>query len=251
MNNKQLIIKSAKNGLKKFSPEGTSGPRVEQPNNYIEKLRHFHFMSSLRNDNTRVARQVLDEMAKGKKLSYINTIEKQEIEEIKYYNPVAEVNKPFVLKKVEPTKESQRVGLLGYKVGMTGVWDRWGTWLPLTVIKIDRCQVTQVKTEQTDKYTAIQLGIGEDRTPTRPMLGHFLKFNLAPKKHLKEFKITKDNILPIGYMLTVRHFIPGQLVDIIGLSKPKGFSGVMKRWNFSGGFATHGNSKKHRSIVRV
>jgi hypothetical protein len=249
MRNKQLIIKSSKNGLKKFAPETFTSQSKTEPNQYMEKLRMFHFYSSLKDDNSRAAKQVLEDMKKTKNLSYINTIEKTEKEEITYYNPITEINKNYTVKQIEPTKESKRVGLLGYKVGMTGVWDRWGTWLPLTVIKIDRCQVTQVKTEEKDKYYALQIGVGENRVPTRPMLGHFLKHNIAPKKHLKEFRITKENILPIGFMLNVRHFIPGQYVDIKGTSKGKGWAGVMKRWNFGGGFATHGNSKAHRSPV--
>jgi large subunit ribosomal protein L3 len=251
-NKQQLVIKSAKNGIKKFLPETNTYVNKTEPNEFLEKLRLFHFYNSIKDDNSKIARQVLDEMNKSKNLSFVNTIEKvakeKELEKAKvvYHNAIPEVNKPFEIKKVEPNKHSRRVGLLGYKMGMTSTWDRWGIRFPLTVIKVDRNQITEVITDEKDGYFGIQVGCGEHKTPTRPMLGYFMKKDLPPKKDLCEFRITKENILPMGYMLSVRHFLPGQLVDVRGTSKGKGWQGVMKRWNFKGGVASHGNSKKHR-----
>ena len=251
MKSGQFLIRNSKN-LKKIIPEQTTttSPMLE---NGINKLRLYHFYSYLKNDNSNAAKETLREINMNSNLSYINRIASQPSPQLKPTNIADDLNQRFLINKVEQTKDSKRIGLLGYKVGMTGTWDRFGTWFPLTVIKIDRCQVTYVKTEEKDKYYAIQLGVGEKdpRDITHPMLGHFVKHKVPPKKDIKEFKVSPDCLLPVGYILSPRHFIPGQLVDVIGTSKGKGWQGVMKRWNFSGGVASHGNSKKHRSAGSI
>ncbi|RYG59811.1 50S ribosomal protein L3, partial [archaeon] len=97
-------------------------------------------------------------------------------------------------------------------------------------------------------YTALQLGVGEAK-PQRvslPLQGHFDKVGVKPKRQLQEFRVSPDCLLPAGSTVSAQHFVPGQLVDVCGISKGKGFQGVMKRWNFRGGAATHGNSVSHR-----
>jgi len=105
-----------------------------------------------------------------------------------------------------------------------------------------------VKTKEKDGVDSIQVGVGEAKINKikKPQIGHFLKHNLPPKKHLAEFQVTKENFLPVGYCLGPRHFKIGQWVDVKSVSIGKGTQGTMKRWNFGGGNATHGNSKAHR-----
>ena len=95
------------------------------------------------------------------------------------------------------------------------------------------------------------MGVGSKdvKNAKKPMIGHFIKNDLPIKRHVKEFRVTPENLLPIGYTLTARHFVPGQLVDVKGISKGQGMQGVMTRWNFAGGFKTHGCSLKHRAGV--
>ncbi|EGR34111.1 hypothetical protein IMG5_023250 [Ichthyophthirius multifiliis] len=170
--------------------------------------------------------------------------------DVVYFNPENLVNQKFKsqLKPISPTKTSKRTGVLGYKLGMTSIWDKWGTLVPLTVIQLDRCQVVQVKTEEKEGYNALQLGIGElnPKRIKKPQIGHFMKSNIPSKKDLTEFKVSKDCLLPPGFMLSARHFTPGQLVDVSGISVGKGFQGCVKRWNFKMQDATHGNSLSHR-----
>jgi large subunit ribosomal protein L3 len=137
-------------------------------------------------------------------------------------------------------------------MGMTGEWDKFGIYFPLTVLKVDRCQVVQAKTKEKEGYYALQLGIGEKRLKkvTKSLTGHFVKANVPPKVHLREFRVSPENMLPPGYMLGPKHFVVGQYVDIRSISRGKGTQGVMHRWNFAGGFATHGNSRKHRAAVK-
>jgi large subunit ribosomal protein L3 len=202
-----------------------------------------------------VGREFQNELKKLKSLSYVNDIvsrpEDKKFLPEDYRNRTDEINKNYEIKKVEGTKNSSRVGLLGYKMGMTAVWDKFGTIMPLTVIKVDNCQVTHLKTVDRDKYNAIQVGMGdkEPKNMTKPIMGHLIKNNIPPKRHFREFIVSPENFLPVGYMISVRHFVPGQLIDIIATSKGKGFQGVMKRWNFKGQFNTHGNSLKHRGAV--
>jgi large subunit ribosomal protein L3 len=134
------------------------------------------------------------------------------------------------------------------KVGMLAIWDKWGARHPTTVLQLDGCQVVQAKTEETNGYTALQLGVGEAKLKrvNMPLAGHYTKAGVVPKRKLMEFRVTADALLPVGTTIEALHFVPGQKVDVCGISKGKGYAGVMKRWNFGGGRATHGNSLSHR-----
>lgn len=107
-----------------------------------------------------------------------------------------------------------------------------------------------MKTNEKEGYCALQLGAGDTNIKTlkKPDIGHYLRAQVPPKKVLKEFKVDPENLLPVGFQLSVRHFTPGQYVDCSGISQGKGFQGVMYRWGFRGGPATHGNSLSHRSL---
>jgi large subunit ribosomal protein L3 len=142
-----------------------------------------------------------------------------------------------------------RTGLLAQKLGMTRVFDGDGTHVPVTVLKVESCQVVGVRTEEKDGYTAVQLGVGKAKVKnvTKPQRGHFAKAKVEPKKKLAEFRVSKDALLEPGAELSVAHFLEGQLVDVTGTSIGKGFAGVMKRHNFGGLRATHGVSISHRS----
>lgn len=140
------------------------------------------------------------------------------------------------------------VGLLGNKIGMTQIFDESGNIIPVTILKVGPCVVTQVKTKSKDGYNSIQIGYGNVSTKalTQPQLGHFQKSDIQPLKYLKEFQTTEENEFSIGQILNVDSFSPGQLVNIRGKSIGKGFSGLQKRHNFARGPMTHG-SKNHRA----
>jgi len=142
-----------------------------------------------------------------------------------------------------------RSGLIAQKVGMTRVFTDEGEHVPVTVLKIDSCQVVAVRTEDKDGYTAVQLGAGaiKVKNVTKPMRGHFAKARVEPKRKLAEFRVTPDALIDVGAELSAAHFVPGQFVDVQGTSIGKGFAGAMKRWNFGGLRATHGVSVSHRS----
>jgi len=143
-----------------------------------------------------------------------------------------------------------RSGLIARKVGMTRVFDAEGAHVPVTVLEVEQCQVVAVRTEETDGYTALQLGVGTAKVKnvTKPMRGHFAKAKVEPKRKLVEFRVSPDALVPVGAELSVEHFLPGQLVDVVGTSIGKGFAGGMKRWNFGGLRASHGVSISHRSL---
>ena len=133
-------------------------------------------------------------------------------------------------------------GLIGRKVGMTQIFDEKGNVIPVTVVELGPCTVTQKKTAQNDGYNAVQLGF-EDKKVTRtnkPMKGHFDKANVAPKKILKEFRLDDDSAINVGDILKADIFAAGEKVDVVGTSKGKGTAGVIKRWNFSRLKETHG-----------
>ena len=140
------------------------------------------------------------------------------------------------------------VGLLGNKIGMTQIFDESGNIIPVTILKVGPCVVTQVKTESKDGYDSIQIGYGSvpNKSLTQPELGHLQKSNIQPLKYLKEFRINENEDFKIGQVLNVDSFLPGQLVNIKGKSIGKGFSGLQKRHNFTRGPMTHG-SKNHRA----
>ena len=139
-------------------------------------------------------------------------------------------------------------GLIGRKVGMTQIFDEKGNVIPVTVVELGPCTVTQKKTVENDGYNAVQLGF-EDMKVTRtnkPMKGHFDKANVAPKKVLKEFRLEDDSALNVGDIIKADIFAAGEKVDVVGTSKGKGTAGVIKRWNFSRLKESHGTGPVHR-----
>src|SRR3954449_12184575 len=122
-----------------------------------------------------------------------------------------------------------RTGLIAQKIGMTRIFNDEGNHVPVTVLKVDNCQVVAVRTAEKDGYTAVQLGIGAAKVKnvTQPMRGHFAKAKVEPKRHLVEFRVSADALLDVGAELSVEHFLPGQYVDVIGTSIGKGFAGGM------------------------
>ena len=143
-----------------------------------------------------------------------------------------------------------RSGLIAQKLGMTRIYTEEGVVVPVTVLKVDNCQVVAQKTNDKDGYTALQLGAGVPKIKrlTKAERGHFAVAKVEPKRKLKEFRVSPDNVIPVGAEITVEHFVPGQFVDVTATSLGKGFAGGMKRWNFAGLRATHGVSVSHRSI---
>ena len=140
------------------------------------------------------------------------------------------------------------LGLLGNKIGMTQIFDEAGNIIPVTILKVGPCIVTQIKTVLSDGYDSIQIGYGivSSRYLTQPELGHLQKSNIQPLKYLKEFRVSDPEEFEIGQVLNVTSFAAGQTVDITGKSIGKGFSGLQKRHNFTRGPMTHG-SKNHRA----
>ena len=143
-----------------------------------------------------------------------------------------------------------RSGLIALKLGMTRIYTVEGTVVPVTVLKVDNCQVVAQKTNEKHGYTAVQLGVGVAKIKrlTKAERGHFAAANVEPKRKLQEFRVTPENTIPVGSEITVDHFVAGQFVDVTGTSMGKGFAGGIKRWHFSGLRATHGVSVSHRSI---
>jgi large subunit ribosomal protein L3 len=143
--------------------------------------------------------------------------------------------------------------LLGQKLGMTQVFREDGSVTPVTVVQAGPCVVTQIRTPERDGYAAIQLGYGSarPRSVTKPEKGHFAKAGVEPARHLREVRTADAASFALGSTLTVEQFAAGELVDVIGVSKGKGFSGVMKRHNFAGLRDSHGTERKHRSAGSV
>ena len=139
-------------------------------------------------------------------------------------------------------------GLLGEKLGMTQVWDENNRVVPVTVVKAGPCVVTQVRTPQADGYDAVQIAYGapNPRKVTKPMQGHFDKAGVTPRRHTVELRTSDASEYTLGQELTVELFEAGQVVDVVGTSKGKGFAGVMKRHGFSGVGASHGSHRNHR-----
>lgn len=142
-----------------------------------------------------------------------------------------------------------RTGLIAQKLGMTRIFDENGKQVSVSVLKVDNCQVVAVQTKENNGYTAVQLGVGSAKAKnvSKPERGHFAKAKVEPKAKLAEFRVSEENLLQVGDELSVEHFLPGQFVDVGGITIGKGFQGVMKRWNFGGLRATHGVSVSHRS----
>ena len=142
-----------------------------------------------------------------------------------------------------------RTGLIAQKMGMTRLFGVDGSHVPVTVLKVEKCEVVAVRTEAKDGYTAVQLGVGmrKAKNVTKPMRGHFAKAKVEPKAALGEFRVGENGLLNVGDEVHVGHFVAGQFVDVAGVSIGKGFAGAMKRHNFGGLRASHGVSVSHRS----
>ena len=142
-----------------------------------------------------------------------------------------------------------RSGVIAQKLGMTRVFTDAGEHVPVTVLKLDNCQVVAHRTVEKNGYVALQLGSGarKTRNVSKAMRGHFAASKVAPKSEMAEFRVSTDALIPVGAELTADHFVVGQFVDVTGTSVGKGFAGAMKRHNFGGLRASHGVSVSHRS----
>ena len=138
-------------------------------------------------------------------------------------------------------------GILGRKIGMTQVFDEDGHAVPVTVVEAGPCRVAQVKTPEKDGYTAIQLSFGTPKRVTKPLAGHFAKANIDPARYVVELRLDELGEYTLGGEILADVFATGEVVDVVGVTKGKGFAGGMKRHNFSGLGAGHGVQKKHRS----
>lgn len=138
-------------------------------------------------------------------------------------------------------------GLLGRKIGMTQIFTADGRVVPVTVIEAGPCYVTQIKTAEHDGYEAVQLGYGVAKRLTSPERGHLAKAQAPLLRHLREFRANDSAELTVGQKLDASVFSVGEMVDVVGTSKGKGFAGVVKRHHFRGGPRTHGQSDRHRA----
>ena len=143
-----------------------------------------------------------------------------------------------------------RTGVITQKVGMTRLFLDDGRHVPVTVLKLGKCQVVAVRTAEKDGYTAVQLGSGfvKPKSLTQAERGHFAKASVEPKRKVAEFRVDPQNLLEVGDEILASHFVAGQKVDVTGITIGRGFTGAMKRWNFRGLEASHGVSISHRSL---
>ncbi len=137
------------------------------------------------------------------------------------------------------------MGMIGKKIGMTRIFSKDGSVIPVTAIEVGPCTVTQIKTGEKDNYNAVQLGFGQSKKLNKPEKGHLKK--LGNFRHLREFRTSSVADIEIGQKLTVDVFEPGERVDVVGTSKGRGFAGTVKRHGFSGGPKTHGQEDRHRA----
>ena len=170
-----------------------------------------------------------------------------------YGNYSTIINKKFTsdVTTFEGNYNSQRIGTLATKLGMTTMWDKWGRIVPVTILELDRVQITQIKEpEANNSLYQVQIGAGEKsmKRLTKSQLGHYVKARVPPKQILTEFRVTKECLLPIGYMLNARHYAPGMYVDVLGKTVGHGFQGTIKRWGFRRQPASHGNSVTTRVL---
>ncbi|SHG05450.1 LSU ribosomal protein L3P [Jatrophihabitans endophyticus] len=144
---------------------------------------------------------------------------------------------------------NDRTGILGEKLGMTQVFDENNRIVPVTVVKAGPCVVTQIRTEEKDGYTAVQLAYGQidPRKVTKPVAGHFKAADVTPRRHLVELRTDAVEGYTVGQEITAEVFADGARVDVSGTTKGKGTAGVMKRHGFKGLGAGHGTQRKHRS----
>src|SRR3954454_7879659 len=142
-----------------------------------------------------------------------------------------------------------RTGVIAKKVGMTRLFQADGRHVPVTVLQLEELQVVGRREADRDGYTAVQLGAGKAKAKNvaKPQRGAFGKAEVEPKARVVEFRVAEDALLDVGAHISADHFVPGQLVDVAGVTQGKGFAGAMKRWGFSGLRATHGVSVSHRS----
>jgi large subunit ribosomal protein L3 len=143
-----------------------------------------------------------------------------------------------------------RVGVITKKLGMSAVFNQSGARIPVTILKLDNCQVIAQKTKDKHGYTALQIGafnFKNHKKASKPLQGYFSQHKITPKKQIKEFRISEDAMLEIGTEIKANHYVPNQFVDVTAVTVGKGFAGVMKRHNFSGLRASHGVSVSHRS----
>jgi large subunit ribosomal protein L3 len=140
------------------------------------------------------------------------------------------------------------IGVLGKKVGMTQVFDDLGKAVPVTVIEAGPCSVVEIRTPEKNSYSAVQLGFAEAKPGSlnKPLKGYFDKKGVAPKRWLREFRVDDASGYTVGQEISASLFTDGEIVDVRGVSKGKGYAGGMKRHHFSGGPASHGASKVHR-----
>jgi large subunit ribosomal protein L3 len=142
-----------------------------------------------------------------------------------------------------------RTGVIAKKVGMTRLFQADGRHVPVTVLQLDELQVVGRREADRDGYTAVQLGAGtaKAKNVAKPQRAAFGKAEVEPKVRVAEFRVAEDALLDVGATISADHFVPGQMVDVAGVTQGKGFAGAMKRWGFSGLRATHGVSLSHRS----
>ncbi len=146
------------------------------------------------------------------------------------------------------TATREVAGILGTKLGMTQVWDDNGRLVPVTVVEAGPCVVTQVRTAETDGYSGLQIAYGaiDPRKVNKPLTGHFEKAGVTPRRHLVELRTADAGSYELGQEITASTFEVGQVVDVVGTTKGKGFAGVMKRHGFHGVGASHGAHRNHR-----
>ena len=144
-----------------------------------------------------------------------------------------------------------RTGIIGTKIGNSSYYNEDGSVIPITIIKIDECIVSNIKTKEKDGYFALQIASIDHNSKiskiNKPQRKIFSSINIKPKKFLKEFRVVKENLLEVGSKLNISHFKKDQKVDVTGTSIGKGFAGSMKRHNFAGLRASHGVSVSHRA----
>ncbi len=139
-------------------------------------------------------------------------------------------------------------GIIGKKIGMTQIFDEVGNVIPVTIIEAGPCVVAQKKTAETDGYDAVQLGFmdAKEKHTNKPTQGHFAKAGVSAKKHLKEFRLDDCSAINVGDVITADTFAAGDKVDVTGITKGRGYTGVVKRWNHHMLRATHGTGPIHR-----